>query len=403
MPQAVGVAKQLRFKKESTWGTAAGASGAQILRRVTSDIDLRKDTYQSNELRTDYQINDFRHGKRGVAGTIRGELSPGTYQALFAAALRAGPSTAATTGAINTVTAAVGPPGTFTRSSGSFLTDGFRVGDIVRWTGWATTGVNNNARNYRITALSAAVMTVTGTGDEVVAAKAAGDSVTCTVVCKKIVAPSTGHTDDSFTIEHRFSDIAQSEYFTGCKVGSIALSLPPTGMATIEIGVMGKDMTTGTSAYFTSPTAATTQTVVAAVNGVLRVGGVDVANVTGLTINLDAGMSTGTVVGSNTTPGIFPGPIQVSGQMTAYFEDAVYRDAFLNETEMQLIVTLETSTAINTDFVTINLPRIKFGGASKSDGPQALQMTLPFVALLGTGASGTTDATTIVVQDSQFV
>ena len=38
MPQASGVYKQLAFKRESTYGTAPGASGAQLLRRVTSDI-----------------------------------------------------------------------------------------------------------------------------------------------------------------------------------------------------------------------------------------------------------------------------------------------------------------------------------------------------------------------------
>jgi soluble cytochrome b562 len=88
MALETGVAKKLTYKKETTWGTIAGASGGQRLRRVTSDIDLKKDTYQSNEIRDDYQVSDFRHGMRKVEGSIQGELSAKTYGAFFESLLR---------------------------------------------------------------------------------------------------------------------------------------------------------------------------------------------------------------------------------------------------------------------------------------------------------------------------
>ena len=76
MAIASGVAKSVRYKVEATYGTAPGASGGQLLRRVTSDLGLTKETYQSNEIRADYQVADFRHGIRRVGGTLKGELSP---------------------------------------------------------------------------------------------------------------------------------------------------------------------------------------------------------------------------------------------------------------------------------------------------------------------------------------
>ena len=79
MTIAAGVAKSLRYKVEATWGLAPGTSAGQLLRRVTSDLNLTKETYQSAEIRSDYQVADFRHGVRSVAGTINGELSPGTW------------------------------------------------------------------------------------------------------------------------------------------------------------------------------------------------------------------------------------------------------------------------------------------------------------------------------------
>ena len=58
-----GIGKRVAYKKELVaWGTIAVAAGGRYLRRVTSDIDLSKDTYTSNEIVTTYQISDFRHG-----------------------------------------------------------------------------------------------------------------------------------------------------------------------------------------------------------------------------------------------------------------------------------------------------------------------------------------------------
>jgi len=74
-----GVAKVVAYKKESTWGTPAGSTGGKQVRRVTADFNLTKETYESNEIRTDRQLADFRHGVRSADGTLSGELSPNSY------------------------------------------------------------------------------------------------------------------------------------------------------------------------------------------------------------------------------------------------------------------------------------------------------------------------------------
>lgn len=408
MTIASGVQTVLGIKKETTAGTIAGATGAQLLRRTTATLELTKDTYESQEKVSHFQVTDFRHGVRRVSGTIDGELSPATYALFMAAALRKDFASGSTTGAITTVAAAAGPPGTFTRSSGSFLTDGFKVGDIVRWTGWATTGADNNSRNYRITALTATVMTVgtatTGAsgGAEEVDAKSSGDSVTCTVVGKKSWIPISGHTSDSFTIEKWYPDVTESERFVGCRVASMRLSLPATGLATVSFGIVGVSLQTGTAAYFTSPTAATSTGLTAAVNGRIRAGGADVGVITGAEIGVDLGIGGDPVVGSNTVPGLFYGRSRVSGQLTAFFEDATLRDLFINETEAAIQVQLTTSESIVADFLAIAANRVKFGGASKSDPDNAIVQTLPFTSLIDTagGAAAATDESSLIIQDS---
>ena len=402
MAIASGLNKQLIIKKETTFGVAAGTGSGLYLRRVTSDIGLKKDTYESAEIVTHAQVQDFRHGIRRILGTINGELSPGSYNLLMQSALRKDFAAGATTGALTDVTAAAGPPGTFTRASGSYLTDGLKVGDVGRWTGWTTGGANNNARNYRITALTATVMTTSGLLDEVVAVKASGDSVTFAVTGKKSLIPPTSHTNDSYTVEHNFPDIVQSEQFLGCKIGGMQIKLPATGLATIAFPVTGQDIVTSTAAYFITPTAAGTAGIAAAVNGSLRFGGADIATVTGVDINLDLGLNSTPVVGSNKVPSIDPARSRVTGTITCMFEDASLRDYFVNETEVALLAVLELSTGIASDFIAFNLPRIKLGGADKDDGEKQLIQTLPFVALYNSagGAGIATDQTTMSVQDS---
>ena len=90
MSTASGIEKKLVLAPQAAQGTCALANlaTAQYLRRVTSTLDMKKDTYQSNEMRADRQIADFRHGVRSIEGSISGELSPGTYEKFMAAILR---------------------------------------------------------------------------------------------------------------------------------------------------------------------------------------------------------------------------------------------------------------------------------------------------------------------------
>lgn len=400
MAIAQGVSKQLRYKKESSWGVAPGATGGQQLRRVTSNIDLAKETYGSEEIRTDAQDAEFRHGVRSVTGSINGEVSVGTWNDFYAAALRQAFQTAATTGALINVTAQTAAP-QYVRAAGSFLTDGFKVGDVIRWTGW-TVATENNSRNFLITALTATDMTGVHLDGTAVGAKASGDSVTGTVEGKKTWVPTTGHTNDSFAFEHWYSDIAQDELFLGCKIQDMQVSLPPTGIATVAMNIMGKNIQTGTSAYYTSPAAVTTGGSLASVNGAIYVGGTAVALLTGLDFTITGNTSAEPVVGSNVYPDIFLGRVQVEGNATIFFEDATYRDIFVNETESSIVAVFTADNTATSGFTSFIFPRIKSGGSGKDDGEKGIVQTVPFKALINTSA-GASEQTTIVIQDSAAV
>jgi len=396
MALATGVAKQVRFKKETTWGTAPTASGAQLLRRVTSDLSLTKEAYQSSEIRTDYQVADYRHGVRSVAGAINGELSPKTYSEFFAASLRKDFVAGESTGAGITY-AVAGTGTTFTDSSNGFVTDGFKVGDVISATGFTT--ANNNNHYCLVTGVAAGTLNIIPLDGVVLTDEAAGDSVTISVVGKKSYTPETAQTDDSFSIEHFHDDVDESELFTGCKVNSLNVALPPTGMATIGIDFMGKDITTAQAEYFTSPTATTNTGILASVNGVAYALGSQQTVLTGLTINIAGNMSSEPVVGSNTYPDIFEGRVVVTGELTAFFENGDLRDAFIDEDEVALMFVFTTSNEANPDFVSFVMPRVKLGSATKDDGEKGLVQTISYQALFNDNGTGE-DKTTLIVQDS---
>lgn len=400
---ATGVFKQLIAKKQSGLGVKATAGSAQLYRRVTSSLDLKKATYKSNEIRPSQQRSDFRHGVRSVDGTIAGELSVGTYQQFTESVLRAAAAAVAPYAAGIDVTAQATAP-QFNDADAGFITAGLKVGMVGRWSGFAGGGATNNDKNFLITALTAGDMTGVFLDGSAVVADAAGDTVTFTVGGKHVAIPTSGHTRDYYTIEHNFSDIVQAEQFLDCVISGMDVKLPASGMATVDFPVMGLDMDTSTTGYFTSPTAASTGGILASVNGAVYIQGVAVGLITAMDFSVKGNNTApGGVVGSNIDPDIFPGVIDVTGNMTVLFQNATMRDFFLNETEVSIIAAFTTSESATADYQSHVFPSVKLGGASKDDGETGLKMTMPFTAIENVNAATGTIATTYWMQDSAFV
>lgn len=399
---AAGVFKQIAYKKEVTYGVVPVAAAAQALRRVSSVVDLAKDTYLSNEIKASFQKSDFRHGVRRVKGKLTGDLACKTYSDFFGFAMKRDFAAITAITAASITVSGTGPAWTVTRAAGSFLTDGVKVGQVLRLS-VGTFNALNLAKNLLVTAVTALTLTVIVLNASALFAEGPIAGSTVTVVGKTTFIPQSGHTDNSFSYEHFFPDVVQSEVFSGCKVDQLNLSLPPTGLAQVDIDILGQQITTATALYFTSPTVITTTGALAAVNGVLRVGGVTYAVVTGLTLSINPGFTGDPVVGANTVPFLFPGSVMVTGQFTAYFPDTVLRDAFINETEIDLLAAFTADNTAASDFLAIHLPRIKVGSAGKTDGEGGVVQTFTFQALeaLTGGAGLATEKTTIQIQDAQ--
>lgn len=406
MTTAQGINKTTSIIKQSGLGVPGAGAGAQVLRRITSTFTADRDTFENNEIVTHQQSTGISYGLKKANGKLSGLLSPATYKLLFASILRKDFVAGVTTGAVVTVTAAStsGAQGTFTRSAGSYLTDGFKIGDIGNWSGWATTGAVNNAINMMIIALTATVMTVTRFDAAAVGAKAAGDSVTFAVVGKKTLAPLTGHTNDYFTIEDWYPDAVQSEVFQDTKVSQVDVGMPASGNGTFGSTFMGLARTKGAVQILTAPTAVTTTPVMTASNGLVFANGAVLANITGLTITINGNMQIGdAVMGSNSANDIARGRIKVTGQFTGLFSDAVISTLYDQETPLQLIGVMMDNPMVGTSpFMVFSMGRIKVTGDAPDDGEKLIVRTYPFTAEINIngGAALANDQTIMSIQDS---
>ena len=401
---AKGVNKKIAYCKETTWGVVAPDSGAKQLRRVTSQFNQTAETLQSAEIRQDYQIADYRLGSLSTEGSLNGELSPGTYSDFFAAALAknfaAGGST---TGASLTI-AASGSFYTITRAAGSWLTDGFYVGNVIRLSG-AGFAPANVGKNIQILSITALVLTVRTFDANTLTPEGPIASANAAVIGKQTFAPLTGHTSDSFTVEEFYGGgVNVSEVHAGNKVGSIAVQLPASGFCTVDISFMGKGMMkTGNTQHFATATAASTTGLTVGISGSVLVNGVPAGVITNASFNIDRGLESAVVVGSRYAADIFDGRVNVTGDFSTYFENSVYRDYFINETKISLVFALTTGSEANAEVISFVLPSVKLGSTSRNDGEAAIVQDHSFQALLNSVTTGGLPATTLLVQDTSVL
>lgn len=84
---ADGSRHSMYLAEESVYGQVPAAPEMETLRIRGTTLGLTKDPLQSEEIRSDRQIADFRHGVRQIAGEITTELSYGSFDTILEAVL----------------------------------------------------------------------------------------------------------------------------------------------------------------------------------------------------------------------------------------------------------------------------------------------------------------------------
>lgn len=296
---ANGSRHSMRYVAETVYGQTPATPAFKMIRHTGTTLGLSKESLQSEELRDDRQIADFRHGAYQVGGDVNIELSYGSFDELLEAVLL----------------------GTWEVDSPAVGTDRLKAGVTRR----------------------------------------------------------------SFTVERFFGDIltADKPYhrFTGVELNTLSLAINANAMITGSFGVLGQNMVTATTAITGATYApATTTSPLDSFTGTLNEAGTPIAVITEISLSIENGLEARYVVGSKQSIRPSIGRSNVTGQVTAYFENSALLDKFINETESSIVFTLPDGAG---NELTFTLPRIKYtGGQPDVDGEGPITLAMPFQALL---------------------
>ncbi|PZQ87300.1 MAG: hypothetical protein DI534_14940 [Leifsonia xyli] len=301
------------FVQEPSSGVSPENAALKVFRATKSGLDISIAALQSDEIRNDAEIADFRLGARHVEGTASAELSYGTFDDLLAAALR-----------------------------GTWESDTLVAG---------------------------------------------------------ILRPS-------FTFVDFNADINDLPYtiYRGCEVNSLNIKISASAMVTVEFGIIGRTMEQ--RAALPAGWIVGSRTVTSPMDGFsggLSANGVKNNVITELSIDIDNGIEPRFVVGSKYS--IRPGAKRrnVTGSLTAYFEDNTLRLAYLNELPQAIVMTLSDGASGNTYEIT--MPKVKLTEAPRPiDGEGDIMQNISYRGLLdATAATSIKIVRKVVVPDAEGV
>jgi hypothetical protein len=366
---AAGSEHSVKYIAEATFGTIPLSPSLFYLRHTGCSLTLSKDAFQSAELRVDRQISDYRHGNKKTQGDINIELSFQEFDPFIAAAMGGSWQNNYAPAGSDIKTSKTG---NYIYSSTTTFSS-FLVGDVIY-----ATGFSNNDNIYVISSVATTKIELR-TVPNAIAATETGSKVVNLVRMSSVRA---GTEKTSFTIEREFGDIDNYARFTGCIINSLNLSLKPNSILTGSFNIVGKSSSYATVTLDSTPTDSQIFSPLDAFTGSLYEGDAAVGLITGIDITLDNGANPNFVVGSSFARNVTFGRSNVTGSITAYFQDMTMLNKFINESNSSIEVYIGTGLYGSNSY-RIFIPRIKYGTADNSvndEGP--IEMKMDFQALL---------------------
>ena len=216
-----GATRELTTVRELIFGVTPAAPAMREVRALKDyDFSVAPGMLANNEMRAHRMSMKSRNGNKKGEFTIPFQLSYGDFDDEFEQAL-GGTWTPLATVTANLTVAAAGK--TFTRAAGSFLTDGFEVGQEVVTSSFATAGNNGTFIISAVTALVITCSTAAGLADEAGAA----DTITTTADRLRI-----GYLVRSATYEDRNPPANLYEQYNGGVITGFDITIEPEKLVT---------------------------------------------------------------------------------------------------------------------------------------------------------------------------
>ena len=368
------------YRVETTYGTLAtnDVTARRFRTNAGTGMALTKAPIIPGEIKSNLLVTRPRHGPRTVAGNLVGDLSLTSFDPLLEAACRG------TFGSVITTTPVqvdyVVATGVLTRGTGSFIGEGYKVGDVI-----TLSGANVTAQaGIPLVLVAVGTLTVTvGNKNSITAITAAAGT---TIARPKKVINAATPVLRGFSIEHFEAGAANSERYSGCRLNTFAFGQPPEGDVTVDFGFLGLDRQLGTTRYFSSATEYTSPPM-AAVDAIVCYNGSQVLNLSAATLSGNLQAQAPFVVGSAVSPNVFDGVLNLSAQLTFLKTSQANITAFQGETGPFSLQLLYKEVGSN-GFICVNIPSFTLGSATASERIGASGAQLEQIDLLIGEASG---------------
>ena len=383
-----------------------GASDGQIWRFVDHNLSLTREAFSPVEMREDRQQPIDKLGTKRVEATINTLLSCSSHKAVIAAVLRGAWSVSAIALDESDMTSVAADNSTakFTFGGGDPVSEGLRVGQIVRFTGLSEAG--NNSKNFLILGFGGASnreMTVYPAPETMTA----DSEFDVTTVGRSVFPPTSAPTKSKFAIETYNSDSDLAKVFTEITFGGLTLTAEPNAHVQMSFTGMGRNRRTytgGDAPFFTAPTAAPATEVISSMDGLLRLGNTTVGFLTALELSFATELAAPAQINRD---GLAAGIVRqgmavISGSFTLFELDGTYHNIYDEQTEFAIMAYMPASRAADAPAMVVFLPRVKITNQEQTivDGAKALQCTFSAARYFGTAPG--VESTSLFVHDTQI-
>jgi hypothetical protein len=346
----------LKYVAESEWGVTPTSPSMQDLNLTSESLTGNINTVTSDTIRDDRNISDIVTVGGGASGDISFEMRFADNDDFIEAALMGEwvESIASAGLATVSVSAAV-------IEADSSTLNNVVVGQFLRIT---TASAVVNDGDYRVVTVS----TVAGTTRCTVADASTGVAATFTseifdadngLVYGKMIR--NGVINRSFTFEKEFADIGEYAVYEGLRVGSMSLSFESQAVLTGSFSFVGKGESTASTTIASAVVEASNNEIMNASGNVVRIweGGEAVTGIVfnSFSIELNNNSREQTRIGSDQLAGVALGRCEVTGSLSAYFENSDLISKYANNVSSNF--RLQTQDATGNALI-VTLPRIKY-------------------------------------------
>lgn len=186
----------------------------------------------------------------------------------------------------------------------------------------------------------------------------------------------------TFSIEKGFQDIGKYTVYKGCAIDTLTIDLATDSIVTGSFGIIGADTTGYTNAPFDNsptPVSGNDNEPFTSFEGSIKLDDTSTCIITALSFTIENGITANYALCGPDARSLTPDRVNITGTVTALFEDEVELNKFINETITSIEAELEDPDGNKLSF---KFPRVKYTGgeAPVSDGG-VISLSLPFQAL----------------------